>query len=473
MAGRFKKMIEDRTTEWKREYVDDIKKTVIAFANTDGGTIYIGVEDDGSVRGVMDMDDTMLRVMNAVRDSIRPDVTLFVECRPVQTEGKMIAEVSVQRGTARPYYLTGKGIRPEGVYIRQGASTVPASEAAIRDMIKQTGGDSYEDARSMCQSLTFERTETYFRNKGLEFQDAQKRSLGLIGRDGMYTNLAFLLSEQCSHSIKLACFDGAVKTVFRNREEFQGSLLAQMEEAYRFIDRYNSTRSEFEGLYRIDSRDYPPEAVREALLNAIVHREYSFPSSTLISIFEDRMEFVTIGGLPAGISYDDMMLGVSVLRNPHLANICYRLELIEAYGTGIMKIHNAYLEYGVQPKIEVSDHAFKITLPNVNYKEKDMVKEQASGYHVKAEGDEGEKGGVYRERRRGTLGRVAPVTYGRTSREEQVLRMLEETDSIARKDVQESLGISQATAILLLRNMTEEGILIQEGRGRFLRYRLA
>ena len=136
--------VENKTTEFKRVYVEDIKNTIVAFANCDGGTLYIGVDDDGTVYGVDDVDGTMLRVTNAIRDAVRPDVTMFVECHNDVMDEKPVVCVSVQRGTARPYYLHGKGIRPEGVYVRQGASTVPATDAAILNMIKETSGDSYE-----------------------------------------------------------------------------------------------------------------------------------------------------------------------------------------------------------------------------------------------------------------------------------------------------------------------------------------
>ncbi|WP_373117731.1 AlbA family DNA-binding domain-containing protein [Holdemania massiliensis] len=126
---------------------------MITFANCDGDTLYIGVNDDGTVCGIDDVDDTMLRVTNAVRDTVRPDVTMFVECHNDLMDEKPIVCVTVQRGTARPYYLRGKGIRPEGVYVRQGASTVPATEAAILNMIKETSGDSYEVVRSLEQHL--------------------------------------------------------------------------------------------------------------------------------------------------------------------------------------------------------------------------------------------------------------------------------------------------------------------------------
>ena len=143
-----------------------------------------------------------------------------------------------------------------------------------------------------------------------------------------------------------------------------------MNDAYEFIDMYNANRSEISGLYREDKRDYPIDAIREALLNTLVHRDYSYRGSTLISIFDDHIEFVSIGGLVKGISFEDIMLGISLARNENLANIFYRLSLIEAYGTGIPKILLAYKKERVKPKIETTDNAFKITLPNLNYKER-------------------------------------------------------------------------------------------------------
>lgn len=438
--------VENKTTEFKREYVDDIKNTVIAFANCDGGNIYIGVNNDGSVCGVADVDGTMLRVTNAIRDAVRPDVTMFVECRNDVMDGKSVVYVTVQRGTARPYYLHGKGIRPEGVYVRQGASTVPATDAAILNMIKETSGDSYEEARSLNQQLTFSKATAFFGKRNVVFGKAQMRTLRLIGEDDTYTNLAFLLSDQCTHMIKLAVFEGSKKSVFKDRRELRGSILEQLEEAFDYIDRYNRTRAEFSGLDRVDMRDYPPEAIREALLNAIVHRDYSFSGSTLISIFDDRMEFVTIGGLVKGITLDDIKLGVSVLRNQHLANVFYRLRLIEAYGTGILKINESYDECSVKPLIETTGNAFKITLPNSNFQHEDNNQRK-----------QGE--------RKGTTS-----ADKKAMRIQAVLELCRSNESVTRSDVEAALHISQSTAILLLRELVQEGILIKKGNTKNLRY---
>lgn len=313
-------------------------------------------------------------------------------------------------------------------------------------MIKETSGDSYEMARSLDQNLTFHKAADFFHKRNIAFEKAQMRTLHLIGEDDMYTNLAFLLSDQCTHMIKLAVFEGSKKSVFKDRRELSGSLLEQLEEAFDYIDRFNRTRAEFSGLDRLDMRDYPPEAIREALLNAIVHRDYSFSSATLISIFEDRIEFVTIGGLVKGIALDDIMLGVSVLRNQYLANIFYRLRLIEAYGTGILKINECYNDYAVQPIIETTGNAFKITLPNTNFhSEKQKVLNNAK-----------------------TCGSTSATK--KEERMNAVLELCHRKGSILRSDVETALGVSQSTAILLLRELTDQGVLIRKGKTKNLRY---
>lgn len=428
-------MLEDKNIEFKREYVEDIKKTLVAFANTDGGNLYIGIDDAGNAVELNNIDGVMLQVSNVIRDAIKPDLAMFCDITVETVQDKKVVKITVNRGTARPYYLSAKGIRPEGVYVIQGASSVPASESAILSMIRETAGDSYEEARSLIQELTFNEANIVFENKQIPFGDAQKRSLGLIGEDGTYTNLALLLSDQCTHTVKIAVFEGEQKTVFKDRREFSGSLLKQLNDAYQFIDQFNHTHAHTEGLYRVDKRAYPTEAIREALLNAIVHREYSFSASTLISIFDNRIEFVSIGGLARGISQSDILLGISIARNKKLADVFYRLHLIEAYGTGMPKIIEAYREYGLEPHIEISDNAFKITLPNTNA----AVKE------TKVELTENEQG---------------------------VLSVLKEGIK-SRPEIQKALGFSQTTTIVAIAALLDKGLIIKVGNGNKTKYKMA
>ena len=151
--------------------------------------------------------------------------------------------------------------------------------------------------------------------------------LKIINSDGIFTNLGMLLSDQCKHSIKTAVFQGTDQSIFRDRREFSGSLFKQLNDVYAYLDRYHQTKATFHKLLRIDTRDYPEVALREALLNLIVHRDYAFSASALISVYSDRMEFVSIGGLMPGIELDDVMLGISVCRNQNLANVFYEKDL--------------------------------------------------------------------------------------------------------------------------------------------------
>lgn len=436
---------ETEIVELKSIVMDDIKKEIIAFANCDGGTVYVGVADDGKVLGVENADECALQISNMVRDAVKPDVTMFIHYETLECDGKAVVAVNIQRGTNRPYYLAKKGLRPEGVYVRQGYSSVPATDTAIRQMIKETDGDSFENMRSINQALTFEATKKEFEKRNVVFGQPQMQTLKIVSADGIYTNLGLLLSEQCLHTIKAAVFEGINQNVFKDRREFSGSLMQQLNEVYDYIDFRNQTHATFRKLLRIDTRDYPEVAVREALLNTLVHRDYSFRASTLISIYDDRIEFVSIGGLLPGLELDDLMMGVSVCRNPHLANVFYRLQLIEAYGTGMKKIMGAYANALVQPKIKTTNNAFKIILPNVNFTPK------AAEVHKDFE-------------------KAADLALD--SNEEKVLQFLREHLMITRKETQTLLEVSQSTAGRILKAMVDSGRIKQIGGSRTTRYEL-
>jgi ATP-dependent DNA helicase RecG len=428
-----KHVAESLTVELKRQVVDDIRKTVVAFANTDEGAIYIGLEDDGEVIGVQNPDEEILKLTNMIRDAIKPDVTLFTTCKTETIEGGTVIKLAVQKGTESPYYLSAKGMRPEGVFVRQGPSSVPATGSAIRKMIKDTDGDRYEAMRSLHQDLTFESASKEFNTRQILFGTRQYKTLGIVNEDGLYTNLGALLSDQCVHTFKAAVFEGTDKAVFKDRREFDGSLLKQLNEVYDYISQFNRIRAEFSGLHRVDMKDYPSDALREALLNSLVHRDYAYSASTLLSIFDDRIEFVSIGGLVKGISIDDIMLGVSMTRNEKLARIFYRLKLVEAYGTGVPKMISSYDDYPLKPKFEVSENAFKITLPNKNaISRKDLLSDQ----------------------------------------EQVVIDQIEKSTKISRKEVEKVLQISQTMSGRFLKQLTNKGLIEKVGKGKNTAYSL-
>jgi len=296
-------------------------------------------------------------------------------------------------------------------------------------MIKETDGDSYEKLRSLNQNLTFDYTEQIFKENNLVFGLSQKKTLGLIGEDDLFTNLALLLSEQCNHTLKVAVFEGIEKNIFKDRKEFKGSLLKQVTEAFEFINLVNKTEATFEGLIRKNERDYPVEAIREALLNAVIHREYSFSGSTLVNIYEDRIEFVSLGGIVYGLSLDSIMLGVSQSRNEKLANIFYRLHLIEAYGTGIRKIFTNYERYNMKPTIKAEVGAFQVVLPNIHYKK---IEEKLLVDSL-----------------------IKPLYM-------DILNFVTDENGATRKEIEEYINLSQTRVITLLKEMLELNLIRKE-----------
>ena len=184
---------ENVDMEYKSVYVPELRKDIVAFANTEGGTLYIGISDDGTVVGIEDLDDTMLRLAGSLKDSIAPDIMPFVQIRAIEKDGKTVISVEVAVGSAKPYYLRDKGLKPTGVYVRRGTASQPLSEAGIRDMVVESYGKSYETCRSLNQDLTFDYLKKEMTTRGLDCGEVQMRTLNMIGDDGLFTNLALLL----------------------------------------------------------------------------------------------------------------------------------------------------------------------------------------------------------------------------------------------------------------------------------------
>lgn len=426
---------ETENIEFKLQVTDEIYKEVIAFANTDGGTIYIGIDDNGNAVGIDNVDETYTRITNGIRDAIQPDVTMFIK---YTLQDNKVVKITVGEGSYKPYYLKSKGLKPSGVYIRQGTSSAQASPEQIRQMIKESDGDVFEDMRSMEQSFSFHAAEKMFKKYNVEFSEEKYRVLGITDdSNSLYTNLALLLSDQCLHTTKVAVFGNDSNTEFRDSKEFTGSIFEQLEDAFGYLMLCNKTVATFKGLERVERSDYPQEAIREALLNAIVHRDYSFSGSIIINVNDNEMEFISIGGLLPGLSPDDIRSGISQPRNKKLAEVFHRLHLIESYGTGIRRIYNFYSNCAVQPRIEVTANTFKIVLPNMN---SNNVKEATT------------------------------TTLAITPQMQTVLDFIEENGQITDREVQELLEIKNTRAYTLMKKMEKDGLIVIVGRGSSKKY---
>ena len=434
---------ESERIEYKSQMIEDLYREVIAFANSDGGVIYIGIDNQGNLTGIDNVDETYTRITNGIRDAIAPDVTMFV--RYVLQDNKVI-QIEVGEGSYKPYYLKSKGMKPTGVYVRQGASRVQASPDQIRKMIKESDGDVFEEMRTVNRELTFEEAERAFKRYKVDFSEEKYIALGLRNiHDDQYTNLAMILSDQCQHTTKIAVFGDESNITFKDAKEFGGSIFKQLDDSYAYLTLCNRTAATFRGLERVEISDYPEDALREALLNALVHRDYSFSGSIIINVNDSCIEFISIGGLLPGLSAEDIRIGISQPRNRKLAEIFHRLRLIESYGTGIRKIYALYKDCAAQPRIEVTPNTFKLVLPNMN----------ASGAVAENAPEAAEK---------------TPVTI--TPQMKTVMDYLAEYGEMTDDDLQELLNIKKTRAYLLARQMNENGLIEIIGRGAAKKYKL-
>ncbi len=434
---------ESERIEYKSKMIDDIYKEVIAFANTDSGVIYIGIDDKGNQTGIDNVDETYTRLTNGIRDAIAPDVTMFVR---YVLQNNNVIQIEVGEGSYKPYYLKSKGLKPNGVYVRQGASSVQASPDQIRRMIKDSDGDIFEEMRTFSQELSFHEAEHTFKRYKIDFSEEKYIALGLRNiHDDQYTNLALILSDQCQHTTKIAVFGDEENITFKDAKEFGGSIFKQLDDSYAYLTLCNRTAATFKGLERVELSDYPEDALREALLNALIHRDYSYSGSIIININDSCIEFISIGGLLPGISADDIRNGISQPRNHKLAEIFHRLRLIESYGTGIRKIYALYKNCSVQPRIEVTTNTFKLVLPNMN----------ASGTITESVLKTSEK---------------SPVTV--TPQMKTVIDYLSEYGEMTDEDMQELLNIKKTRAYLLARQMSENEMIEIVGRGSAKKYKL-
>ena len=427
---------ETENIEFKAQFAEDIYKEVIAFANTDGGVVYVGIDNDGNAVGLKNVDQEYTRITNGIRDAIMPDVTMFVR---FSIQDNKVVRITVSEGTNKPYYLKGKGLKPSGVFVRQGTSSVPASPEQIRQMIKESDGDTFEKMRSMEQDLSFDAAANAFKKYGVPFGAEKYRALGITQKnDELFTNLALIISDQCTHTTKVAVFGDDSNTSFKDNKEFGGSVFTQLEDTFNYLMLCNRTQATFKGLERIEKQDYPEEALREALLNALVHRDYSFSGSIIINVNDERMEFISIGGLLPGLSTEDIRIGISQPRNKNLAEMFHRLRLIESYGTGIRRIYKLYENCPVQPVIEATPNAFKMVLPNMNAVSDAVIKPEAV---------------------------ITPQM-------KKVLDFISEHGQITDETIQTLLGIKKTRAFDLMKQMRTMGLVRVVGRGAEKQYLL-
>lgn len=420
-------MKESTTMEFKRELNDSIIKETIAFANTNGGTLIIGYNDDGSVKGLENAKEDFDKISSKLHDSIEPDISFLLAPRIENEDGKDIIIVEVLQGTSKPYFIKSKGMTPDGVFVRVGATTQHATRDTIRDMLLESSGITFEKNISNNQDLTFLYTERIFKEKNIAFGNREKKTLGIINDNNKYTNLGLLLSDQCPYTIKMAVYKDNTKVEFVDRKETaESSVLEQLEDTEKYLRLNNKIGGKIQGMERIDTYDYPEESIREILFNCIGHRNYEIPGSTLVHIFNNRIEFLSLGGLVKNLTIEDIKLGSSSSRNPKLVSIFHRLGLVEAYGSGIPRMLELYNNSSTTPKIQVAPNSFLVIMPKL------LIKDEFS----------------------------------------KIIEYLKNNNIATREDIGKLLDTKKNTTVTILNEMIEKNIIEKEGKARNIIYRL-
>lgn len=359
-------MIESQYLELKREINDDFLKEVVAFLNTNDGIIYIGIEDDGTVTQLENINKELDKISNMIADNIEPSAIINTYPSIEEIENKKVIKVEIKEGNEKPYFIKNKGFK-DGAYLRNGSTSRKMNSESLIHLIKQNDNIPYEDKISKNQKLTFDMINSIFKRNNINFKENNKRTLGLINNENNYTKLGFFLSDQFDVVSKVLVFNSKVEDNLIRRIEFDGSILSQTEAIMNFIKGYNEIKTKFIDDIRLDIPNYPPNAIREAILNAIIHTDYEYSSGVTIKIFEDRLEIISVGGLVKNIKKNEIFNGISILRNKKLADIFFRLGYIERYGTGISKILSSYNKIEMKPKFIIDDNIFKVVLFDQNY----------------------------------------------------------------------------------------------------------
>ena len=414
-------MRETRTTEFKETITNTFLKTVSAFSNYDGGEIFFGIDDDGNIKGLTDVKQACLDIENKINDSIAPQPDYTLE---LQNNDRTI-KLTVKGGLQKPYLYQSKA------YKRNDTATIEVDTLELSRLILEGKNIKFEELPCEDQNLTFDilgrklkeciQIETFG-------QDTLK-TLNLYNSATGYNNAAGILADK-NHfpGIDIVKF-GENISVIQKRATFDNrSILAVYEKTLEvFRDYYQY--EEIQGPERKTVEKIPEAAFREAIANALIHRLWDVESQIRVSMYDDRIEIISPGGLPSGITEDEYLSGkLSVLRNRNLANVFYRLGFVEIFGTGILRIKQIYEEGLKQPDFDVSENAIKIVLP-VFEKNLNLTEDERKIYQI----------------------------LSRT-----ILKSISEIAPYA------EFGKTKTTQ--LLKGMSEKGIVKIEGRGRGTRY---
>lgn len=352
-------MIESNRVEFKGQLNDKLEKEIVGFLNNpEGGTIYIGVDDEGNPIGIDDLDVTQLKIIDRVKNNILPSMLGLFELRIEEIDGTKIIKLSISSGTEKPYHIKKYGMSPKGCYIRVGNSIQEMSRNMIDDLYSRRVRNSLYKIQSPRQDLTFAQLKIYYQENGFQLNDNFAKNLELLTEDGRYNYNAYLFADNNGLSMKVAKYSGKDKIdLIENQEYGYCSIIKATYSILNKLEIENITRTRITSKQRIEKRLVDNIALREAVINAIVHNDYSTEIPPVIEIFSDRIMITSTGSLPQSLSKEEFLAGVSAPRNKEIMRIFKDVKLVEHLGSGVKRI----LEVYDQSVFNISQNFIRVT----------------------------------------------------------------------------------------------------------------
>ena len=416
-------MRETRILEFKETITNTFLKTVSAFSNYDGGEILFGVDDDGNIKGLSDVKQACLDIENKINDSISPQPNYTLE---IQNNEQTI-KLSVKSGLQKPYLYKSKA------YKRNDTSTIEVDTLEFSRLVLEGKNIRFEELPCKDQELSFEILQSNLKEK-IQIETFNKdtlKTLNLYDDVNGFNNAAGLLADK-NHfpGIDIVKF-GENISIIQKRITFENTSVLGIYEKALSVFRDYYQYEVIQGADRKMVEKIPEAAFREAIANALIHRVWDVDLQIRVSMFDDRIEVVSPGGLPSGITKDEYLSGkLSVLRNRNLANVFYRLGFVEIFGTGITRIKQIYSEALTKPGFEVSENAIKIILP------------------------------IYEE------------STNLTEDEKVVYKLLSKNMLKSMSEIAPYISFGKSKTTKLLKDMEQKGVITIDGKGKGTKYRI-
>ncbi|QLQ33893.1 MAG: putative DNA binding domain-containing protein [Candidatus Thiothrix singaporensis] len=354
-------MTESSRIEYKQAVTDSLEKEVVAFLNAhEGGTIYLGVNDKGETVGIQNADQVQLALKDRLKNNIRPSCFGLFEIVLEHADGKDILRINIASGSEKPYYIKHFGMAEKGCFIRVGSAAEPMPTAMIERLFSQRIRNTIGMMRSPRGDLTFKLLKLYYQEGGYELNPSFLTNLELKTPEGDLNYAAYLLADENGVSIKVAKYAGTTRVDLAENSEYgYCSLIKAVSRVLEKLEIENRTFAKITPRKRLERRMIDPTALREAVINAVIHNDYSNGAPPKVELFSDRVEITSMGGLPYGITQEDFFAGISAPRNKELMRVFRDLELVEHLGSGVPRILKAY----DTDAFEIRENYVRVTFP--------------------------------------------------------------------------------------------------------------